>query len=38
MNMEVEGRRKIGRSRRRWRDFQIDIREKGITGEEYFDR
>lgn len=32
-NMEVEGRRKRGRLRRRWRDCQeTDFREKGING------
>ena len=39
MDMEVEGRRKRGRPRRRWRDcLGEDFGEKNLTGDEYGDR
>ncbi|KAK3894199.1 hypothetical protein Pcinc_002033 [Petrolisthes cinctipes] len=39
MNIEVEGRRKRGRPRRRWKDcVDEDLKEKNLTGDEYGDR
>ena len=37
--MKVHGRRKIGRPKRRWLDrVKDDIKEKGLSGEEVYDR
>ena len=37
--MEVQGRRKRGRAKRRWSDRVMDdIKEKGLSGEEVYDR
>ena len=39
MNMEVEGRSKRGRPRKRWKDcVEGDLSEKGLVGDEYEDR
>ena len=39
MEKKVQGRRKIGRSKRRWLDkVKDDIREKGLSAEEVYDR
>ena len=39
IDMEVEGRRRRGRPRRRWKDcVEGDLREKGLVGDEYEDR
>ena len=39
MVMKVEGRRKRGRPKRRWLDRVRDaIKEKGLSGEEVYDR
>ena len=39
MDMEVEGRRRRGRPKRRWRDcLEGDFREKSISGDEYAER
>ena len=38
MEMKVQGRRKIGRPKRRWLDrVRDDIKEKGLSGEEVND-
>ena len=38
MGIEVQGRRKRGRPKRRWLDgVRGDIREKGLSGEEVYD-
>ena len=37
--MKVQGRRKIGKPKRRWLDrVRDDIKEKGLSGEEVYDR
>ena len=39
MKMEVQGRKKIGRPKRRWLDrVRDDIKEKGLSGEDVYDR
>ena len=39
MEMKVRRRRKKGRSKRRWLDkVKDDIKEKGLLGEEVYDR
>ena len=39
MEMKVQGRRKRGRPKRRWLDrVRDDIKEKGLSGEELYDR
>ena len=39
MVMKVQGRRKRGRPKRRWLDrVRDDIKEKGLSGEEVYDR
>ena len=39
MEMKVQGRRKRGRPKRRWLDRMRDgIKEKGLSGEEVYDR
>jgi len=39
MDMEVEGRRRRGRPKRRWRDcLEGHFREKAISGDEYTER
>ena len=39
MAMKIQGRRKRGRPKRRWLDkVKDDIKEKGLSGEEVFDR
>ena len=39
MEIKVQGRRKIGRPKRRWLDkVKDDIEEKGTLGDEVYDR
>ena len=39
MEMKVQGRRKRGRPKRRWLDkVKDDIKEKGLSAEEVYDR
>ena len=39
MEMKVQGRRKIGRPKRRWFDrVRDDIKEKGLSADEMYDR
>ena len=39
MEMEVQGRRKRGRPKRRWLDrVRGDIKEKGLSAEQVYDR
>ena len=39
MRMDVEGRRRKGRPKRRWKDsVNVDLREKGLSGEQKHNR
>ena len=38
MEMKVQGRRKRGRPKRRWLDAVNDIKEKGLSADELYDR
>ena len=38
MEMKVQGRRKIGRTKRRWLDkLKDDIKEKGLSADDVYD-